>query len=269
MTQRRSRQVPQIEDEPMRLQKFLAHAGVASRRASEELITAGRVQVNGKTVTELGTKVFPNRDAIRVDGSLLRSMEPKVYYLVNKPVGYVTTAKDPQGRPTVLDLVNVKERVYPVGRLDYDSEGLVLLTNDGDVAYAMTHPGHMVTKHYLVEVKGVPSARAIKSLTKGVWLSDGKTSPAQVKIVSTGSDRAVLQMTIHEGRNRQIRRMCQTVGHPVLRLKRFEMGPLDLEGLGLGEFRALRVAEVRQLQELARQAQQEKGKLSRPRRRRR
>lgn len=253
--------------EAVRLQKFLAHAGVASRRASEELIVSGRVQVNGKTVTELGTKVVPGSDSVKVDGKLIRSPERKVYYLLNKPVGYVTTVKDPEGRPTVLSLVNVKERIYPVGRLDYDSEGLLLLTNDGDVAYALTHPRFKVVKRYLVEVKHVPSPKALKQLAKGVYLPDGKTAPAQVKLVSTGNDRAILDIAIHEGRNRQVRRMFGALGHPVLKLKRFQMGPLDLEGIGPGEYRPLRPNEIAALKQLAAQAAEE-GRSGRSHRRR-
>lgn len=248
--------------ESMRLQKYLAHAGVASRRASEELIASGRVSVNGEVVTKLGTTVVPGRDVVRVDGNLVTISTRKVYYLLNKPVGYVTTVKDPQGRPTVLDLVPTGERIYPVGRLDYDSEGLLLLTNDGELAYLMTHPSHEIAKTYLVQVEGVPGTRALARLAKGVELSDGWTAPAKVKLLKNLGTTSVLSIQIHEGRNRQVRRMCQAVGHPVRRLKRVEMGPLRLDGLKTGEYRPLRPEEISALQKLFEEFQQRNGEKS-------
>ena len=235
---------------PMRLQKFLAHAGVASRRASEELIQAGRVQVNSQTVTELGTKVVPGKDEVRVDGKLITALEGKAYYMLHKPVGYVSTVKDPQGRPTVLSLVDVPERVYPVGRLDFDSEGLLLLTNDGEVAWALTHPSQRVTKRYLVEVEGRPSARDLQSLAQGVMLEDGITAPAEVKLLSAHGNGALIEMGIHEGRNRQIRRMCERIGHRVTKLKRVQMGPIMLGRLPVGAHRPLQPKEVAALRQL-------------------
>ncbi|NMB45539.1 MAG: rRNA pseudouridine synthase [Firmicutes bacterium] len=231
-----------------RLQKVLARCGVASRRASEELILAGRVQVNGKTVQTLGVKVDPAIDKISVDGKLIKAPQVKVYYLLNKPTGVISSCHDPQGRTTIMDLMpGVKERIYPVGRLDYDSEGLVLLTNDGHATLVFTHPRYQVRKSYLVEVEGFPTEGTIRCLARGVKLSDGWTAPARVKIMEKSSHSTLLVLEIHEGRNRQIRRMCNAVGHRVVSLKRFRMGPLDLEGLGLGQYRRLRPPEVSEL----------------------
>lgn len=232
----------------------MAHAGVASRRASERLIVAGRVEVNGRVVTQLGTKVDPEKDTIRVDGRPISPSEQKVYYLLHKPKGVVSSAHDPQGRPTVVDLLKgVKKRVYPVGRLDYDSEGLVLLTNDGDIAYVLTHPRYRVPKRYLVEVEGRPHPGKLKTLARGIKLEDGWTAPAKVKLVENRPDSTILVMEIYEGRKRQIRRMCQAVGHPVRSLKRFQLGPLNLEDLPPGSFRPLTPAEIKALKSLAAQ----------------
>lgn len=231
-----------------RLQKVLAHAGVASRRASEELILAGRVEVNGKIVRTLGVKVDPAVDRIRVNGRPIKRTPSKVYYLLNKPRGVISSCHDPRGRPTVLEfLPGIKERVYPVGRLDYDSEGLVFLTNDGDTALVFSHPRYQVRKSYLVQVEGLPNQRTLKRLCQGVKLSDGWTAPARARLVEELGDTALMVLEIHEGKNRQIRRMCDAIGHPVISLKRFRMGPLDLEGLGQGEYRQLTPGEVRNL----------------------
>ncbi|MCK8816568.1 rRNA pseudouridine synthase [Natroniella sulfidigena] len=234
-----------------RLQKVMAKAGVASRRKSEELITAGRVKVNGKVVTELGSKVDPSQDQIEVDGKRIQE-ENLVYILLNKPQGYVTTADDPHGRRTVLDLIKVKQRVYPVGRLDYDTEGLLLLTNDGDVTYALTHPSHQITKKYIATVEGVPNQGNLKALERGIKLADGWTAPAKVEVVVDFNDKAILSLEIHEGRKHQVKRMCKAVGHPVQELKRIKMGPLELDDdLKLGEYRYLRKNEVKQLRDIA------------------
>lgn len=235
-----------------RLQKVLAAAGVASRRHSEELILAGQVKVNGETVKELGTKVDPEKDRIEVKGKLLAREPEKVYLMLYKPPGYVTTAKDPQGRPTVIDLVkDVGERVYPVGRLDFDTEGLLLLTNDGDLTYAMTHPKHEVSKTYMALVQGVPGPDKLKRFQKGLRLADGPTAPAKVKLAKTVRGNAWLEITIHEGRNRQVRRMCETIGHPVLKLKRIKLGFLTLDRLEESKYRLLTKDEVKQLKQLA------------------
>jgi pseudouridine synthase len=239
-----------------RLQKLISAAGVASRRAAEELIRQGRVSVNGSTVSELGTKADPARDDIRVDGRRVRPLQQFRYLLLNKPRGYVTTRKDPQRRPTVMDLLPaLRDYVYPVGRLDYDSEGLVLLTNDGDLAARLTHPRHEVDRVYKVTVAGVPDGKAIAQLERGVPLDGRRTAPADVRLVHGDRDRgaksAVMLMTIREGRNRQVRRMCEAVGHPVQRLARVAFGPLTDKGLPLGRARDLTPGELRALRRAA------------------
>jgi 23S rRNA pseudouridine2605 synthase len=229
-----------------RLQKILAQAGLGSRRACEELIAAGRVRVNGARAS-LGDRADPETDAIEVDGAAIGVRQGLVHYLLNKPTGVVTTADDPQGRPTVVDLVPADPRVYPVGRLDADTEGLLLLTNDGELAHRLTHPSFGVHKEYLAEVEGTPSRGAVRRLREGVELEDGVTAPAKVSLV----DPHTLRITIHEGRNRQVRRMCAAVGHPVRRLVRTRIGPLAERRLAPGEWRALTQAEVRALERAA------------------
>ncbi|NPV26288.1 MAG: rRNA pseudouridine synthase [Firmicutes bacterium] len=235
-----------------RLQKVLAQAGIASRRRSEELILAGRVRVNGIIVNQLGMKVDWDRDVIEVDGRRLKKPVEPVYILLNKPVGYVTTVRDPQGRKKVTDLIRgVSERIYPVGRLDYDTEGLLLLTNDGELTYALTHPKHEVSKTYLAKVLGVPSPAKLRTLQRGVQLEDGKTAPARVRLLARIEGNALLEIQVHEGRNRQVRRMCEAIGHPVLELKRTQLAFLSLDGLRVGQYRHLTPAEVRKLKQLA------------------
>lgn len=230
----------------------MARAGVASRRRNEELIAEGKVRVNGKPVTTPGLKIDPLRDRVEVDGRLLRKPEKKVYLLLYKPVGYVSTVSDPRGRRKVTDLLRgIKQRVYPVGRLDYDTEGLLILTNDGALTYALTHPRHEVPKTYLALVQGVPSRQQIESLQKGVELEDGYTAPAVVRVVGSRKNNALLEITIREGRNRQVRRMCEHIGHPVLSLKRVRVGPLQLGDLQPGQFRHLTVKEVHRLKKAA------------------
>ena len=229
-----------------RLQKILAQAGLGSRRACEELIAAGRVRVNGARAS-LGARADPESDVIEVDGAAIGVRQGLVHYLLNKPAGVVTTAEDPQGRPTVVDLVPSAARVYPVGRLDADTEGLLLLTNDGELAHRLTHPSFGVDKEYLAEVEGSPSRGAVRRLREGVELEDGVTAPAKVALV----DPHTLRITIHEGRNRQVRRMCAAVGHPVRRLVRTRIGPLAERRLAPGEWRALTQAEVRALERAA------------------
>ena len=208
---------PRTEGE--RLQKVLARAGFGSRRVCEILIDEGRVSVNGE-VAELGRRVDVSHDAVEVNGVPVGVLPGLVYYLLNKPAGVVTTAADPEGRPTVVGLVPETPRVFPVGRLDAATEGLLILTNDGVLAQLLSHPSHGVEKEYLVEVEGVLSSAAVRSLREGVALEDGQTSPARVSLVAPG----VLKIVIHEGRNRQVRRMCETVGHPVVRLVRTRIG---------------------------------------------
>ena len=234
----------QPQDE--RLQKVLARAGYGSRRASEQLIEQGRVTVDGD-VAELGRRVDPTRHRIEVDGVRVSASADLVYYLLNKPAGVVTTATDPQGRPTVVALVPAEPRVFSVGRLDADTEGLLLLTNDGELAHRLTHPSFGVEKEYLAEVEGEPSAGDVRRLRRGVALDDGMTAPAKVSAVAPRA----LRITIHEGRNRQVRRMCEAIGHPVLRLVRTRIGPLADRTLPPGRWRLLSAAEIRHLQEQA------------------
>ena len=237
-----------------RLQKILSAAGIASRRAAEEYITQGRVTVNGKTVTELGAKADPETDDIRVDQRRVKTPARRRYILLYKPKGYITTRSDPERRPTVIDLLatgGVRDYVYPVGRLDYDSEGLLLLTSDGDLAEKLTHPKHGVGREYHVRVRGVPDDKAIERLRKGISLDGERTAPATVdlhKVIDTdrGQD-AILSMVIYEGRNRQVRRMCEAVGHPVSRLKRVRIGPITDDHIRPGEFRDLDEREVEAL----------------------
>jgi 23S rRNA pseudouridine2605 synthase len=234
------------EGEGVRLQKVLAQAGLGSRRTCEDLIERGRVRVNGE-VAVLGRRVDPEADVVEVDGAQIGVKPGLVHYLLNKPAGVITTASDPQGRPVVVDLVPTEPRVFPVGRLDADSEGLLLLTNDGDLTHRLTHPSFGVDKEYLVEVDGEPSRGALARLREGVDLEDGLTAPAKVAQLDT----RLLRITIHEGRNRQVRRMCDVVGHPVLRLVRTRIGPITDRSLKPGAWRALTQDEVRALERAA------------------
>lgn len=232
--------------QPERLQKVLARAGLGSRRACEELIADERVTVDGE-IARLGARVDPDTQRIEVDGARVVVRDDLVYYLVNKPAGHVSTAHDPQGRPTVVELVPAEPRVFPVGRLDADTEGLLLLTNDGELTQLLTHPSHGVVKTYLAEVAGVPKPAALAALRDGVELDDGPTAPATVRLVQRHRGNALVELGIHEGRNRQVRRMCEAVGHPVRRLVRSRIGPVHDDRLGPGEWRPLRTAEVRAL----------------------
>jgi 23S rRNA pseudouridine2605 synthase len=231
-----------------RLQKVLARAGLGSRRICEGLIEEGRVEVNGEVAT-LGRRVDPEHDHVSVDGVTIPVRAGLVYYLLNKPAKTVTTAHDPEGRPTVVDLVPAEPRVFPVGRLDWDTEGLLLLTNDGDLANGLMHPSRGVPKTYLAEVAGVPGRAALRALRDGVVLDDGRTAPARVRIAQATPTGAALEIVIHEGRNRQVRRMCEAVGHPVRRLVRTKFGPLRDQRLRPGTWRALTAAEIRALYE--------------------
>ena len=242
--------MPTTPDGPERIQKVLARCGYGSRRVCEDLIGDGRVTVDG-TVAVLGDRVDPATQRLEVDGVLVAARADLVHYLLNKPVGVVSTARDPQGRRTVVDLVPGEPRVYPVGRLDADSEGLIVMTNDGDLAQLLMHPRHGVEKEYLVEVEGRPSPGALRRLREGVELDDGPTAPARVSLVQGDDVRSAVTVAIHEGRNRQVRRMLDVVGHPVRRLVRIRIGPLRDPDLGPGEWRALTTAEVRRLAEAA------------------
>ncbi|HOP41417.1 MAG TPA: pseudouridine synthase [Geobacteraceae bacterium] len=231
-----------------RLQKILSRAGVSSRRAAEKMIVAGRVAVNGVVVQELGAKADPAEDTITVDGRVLNVDAARVYLVLYKPAGYMTTLKDPQGRPLVTDLVGgIRERVYPVGRLDYNTEGLLLLTNDGDWANVLAHPRHEVDKEYHVRVQGKVSPEQIERLAAGVVLEDGPTAAALVRPVRESDNNTWLSITIHEGRYRQVRRMCEAVNLTVVRLKRVRYGFLGLEGLKPGTYRFLTPEEVERL----------------------
>lgn len=231
------------DDARDRLQKVLAHAGLASRRVVEDMISAGRIKVNGK-VARLGDRVDPANDEVEVDGSRYPISAGAVYYLINKPVGVVATAADPQGRPTVLDLVDPPGRVWPVGRLDVDSEGALILTNDGDLTQRLTHPSFEVPKTYLAEVTGNVGHDALRTLRRGVSLEDGLTAPAEVAVVDRVAGGTLLELVLREGRNRQVRRMAEAVGHPVRRLVRVAIGPVVLGRLKPGAFRRMAPAEV-------------------------
>jgi pseudouridine synthase len=227
---------------------------VASRRAAEKLIVAGRVAVNGVTVRELGSRASPDADDIRVDGRRI-GRPPRRYLALHKPRGYVTTRSDPEHRPTVLDLVGVKEYIYPIGRLDYDSEGLLLLTNDGEFAERLMHPRYGVEREYEARVRGVPEPAVLRRLAHGVRIEGRRTAPADVRVVETGrgarGDQAVISVVVHEGRTRQVRKMCEEIGHPIVRLRRVRIGPIPLGSLKPGEFRELTRDEVRQLERAA------------------
>ena len=225
-----------------RLQKALARAGLGSRRMAEILIEAGRVTIDGR-VAELGNRVDADSQEIRVDGKLVPAAPSAVYFLLNKPIGVITTADDPHGRPTVVEMIDTDVRIFPVGRLDMTTEGLLILTNDGRLAHLLTHPSVGIEKEYLVRVEGDPSPSSIRRLREGIDLEDGRTAPAQVSRVSDG----VLRIVIHEGKNRQVRRMCEAIGHDVIRLVRTRIGPIHDAKLTPGASRALSVGEVRKL----------------------
>lgn len=234
------------------MQKYLAAQGVASRRAAEKLIAEGRVKVNGRVVDTMGYKLDGERDRVAVDGVLLGKKAPRLrYILLNKPCGYICSAHDQRGRRTVLDLLHgVEERVYPVGRLDYDTAGLLLLTNDGELTHKLLHPSQQVDKTYIAEVAACPDGAALRRLREGVMLSDGLTAPAKVQVMKRRDDKVMLELTIHEGRNRQVRRMLDAVGCPVLRLKRAKLAFLDIKDVPLGAYRELSAAEIKRLKSL-------------------
>jgi pseudouridine synthase len=234
----------------VRLQKIIADAGVASRREAERLILDGLVTVNGKVVSQLGTKVEPGSCHVKVRGKLIQPRTKTVYYAVNKPSGFVTTLQDPEGRPTVQELLRgVPQRVHPVGRLDYNSEGLLLLTNDGELTYALTHPRHHIPKVYQVKVKGKPPADKLKRLRAGIRLPEGITGRAEIGKIRHYAANTALEITLYEGKKRQIRRMFEQIGHPVLKLRRIRIGPIDLGALPLGKARRLEAWEIARLKE--------------------
>jgi pseudouridine synthase len=236
----------------MRIQKVLAQAGLASRRQAEHWIQAGRISVNGKVVTTLGTQADPVVDRITVDGKVINRLEPKVYYLLNKPTGYVSTCDDEFGRPTVLDLLKpIKFRLFPVGRLDWDSEGLLLLTNDGDLAQRLLHPRFHIRRTYLAKVEGIPTAQSLLRLTSAGDPSAPSKRRPTARIIKVGERHAWLEIRLWEGKNRQVRRMCEAVGHPVRRLRRVQFAGLDTIGLSSGQYRPLTLTEVHRLKQLA------------------
>ena len=233
--------------EEIRLQKYLASAGIASRRKCEELILEGKIEVNGKIITELGTKIDPKKDEVKYNGKIVKSEEEKVYILLNKPIGYVTTAKEQFGRDMVLDLVKVNKRIVPVGRLDMYTSGALILTNDGEFVNKLTHPSHEIDKTYNVTVKGIVTKEEIENLKKGVLIDDDYiTKPAKVKILKIDEEKKIsrIQITIHEGKNRQVRKMCEAIGKKVLALHRCKIGNIDVKSLKLGEWRYLSKKEV-------------------------
>jgi len=232
-----------------RLQKVMARAGVSSRRKCEQYILEGRVKVNGKTIHLLGTKVDPTIDSIEVDGKNLDFSRKRIYIAINKPTGYLTTVRDPYSRPIVMDLLDIpKASLFPVGRLDKDSEGVLLITNDGELAYRLSHPRFKVERTYRIAVRGHPDKHILECLSKGIILEDGLTAPAKVKLLERERDYSILDITIREGRKRQVRRMCEKVGHPVISLKRISMGPLELGDLRSGKYRTLTPVELSSMQ---------------------
>jgi 23S rRNA pseudouridine2605 synthase len=235
-----------------RLQKVIAKAGIASRRHAEEMIVQGKVQVNGKIVTELGTKVDPVRDHVKVDGRRIQVASHQIYLLLNKPKGYITSVQDPEGRPTVMDLIaEIKERVYPVGRLDYDTEGLLLFTNDGDLARALMHPSTEVEKTYWAKVKGRLTEEEMKKVERGgISLPEGKTAPCRIRFLRQTTENEWVEIILHEGKKRQVRMMMEKIGHPVAKLKRVGYAFLKLGSLPLGDYRFLSPAEIGKLKNI-------------------
>ena len=235
--------------EEIRLQKYLAEAGIASRRKAEEFILQGKVKVNGQVVTELGTKVQPQKDEVKYENKIVQIENKKIYILLNKPIGYVTTVKDQFHRDSVLDLVKVKERLVPVGRLDMYTSGALILTNDGDFVYKVTHPKHEIDKTYTVTLSGIVDAEKVEKLRKGVDIGGYITKPAKVKILKTDEEKNItrLEITIHEGKNRQVRKMCEGIGHKVIALHRSAISGIKVKNLELGKWRYLSKEETRKI----------------------
>jgi 23S rRNA pseudouridine2605 synthase len=233
----------------VRLQKYLANCGVASRRKCEEYIIQGKVEVNGKIVTELGTKINTEKDRVKLNNKEVKEVTKKIYILLNKPIGYVTTAEDQFGRDTVLDLVKVKERIVPVGRLDMYTSGALILTNDGEFVYKITHPKHEINKTYNVTLKGIVQNSEFEKLKNGVKIDDYITKPAKVRILKTDIEKDIsrIEITIHEGKNRQVRKMCEAIGRNVIALHRSKIGPINVKDVPLGKWRYLTDKEVNKL----------------------
>ena len=235
--------------EAIRLQKYMAEVGIASRRKAEELILEGKVKVNGKIVDELGIKIVPNKDIVEYNGKKVVLEKEYVYILLNKPIGYVTTVKDQFNRDSILDLVKTNKRIVPVGRLDMYTSGAIILTNDGDFVYKVTHPKHEIEKTYTVTIKGIVKSNEVEELKKGVKIEDYITKPARVKILKTDEEKNIsrLEITIHEGKNRQVRKMCEAIGHKVLALHRSKIAGIGVKDLELGKWRYLTKNEVRKI----------------------
>ncbi|GKX30151.1 pseudouridine synthase [Vallitalea longa] len=234
----------------VRLQKYLADAGIASRRKCENLILEGKVSVNGRQVKELGIKVNADKDTVKYNGKIVKNKKSFIYIMLNKPTGYITSVSDEKARKTVMDLVDIKTRIYPIGRLDYNTSGLLLLTNDGDLTYRLTHPKHEVDKKYIAVVKGVPSEDNLNKLRKGTDIGEYKISTSKIRILEKIKDKTKLQVIIHEGKNRQVRKMFEYIGCPVLKLKRVAVGKLQIEDLPQGRYRHLNNDEINYLKNL-------------------
>lgn len=232
-----------------RLQKYMARCGVASRRKSEELIAEKRVSINGSIVSEV-VMIDEEVDVVRVDGEIIKPEERKVYIILNKPFGIITSVKDQFDRKTVTDIIDIKERIYPVGRLDYDTTGLIILTNDGDIAFKLTHPSHEIQKVYRAKIVGVPNHEEIEKFKNGIKIDDYITSYSDIRLLNRDGENCIVDITIHEGKNRQVRRMCDAINHPVIELQRIRMGDISLNNLEVGEWRELSLEEVEYLKSL-------------------
>lgn len=233
-----------------RLQKYLAECGITSRRKCEQHIISGHVKVNGNVIKELGVKIEPDVDIVEFDGKIVKRKTEFIYIMLNKPTGYITSVKDQFSRPTVLDLINISERIYPVGRLDYNTSGLLILTNDGELTNILTHPKHDVVKTYIAEIKGIPDEGKITRFKSGLKIDNYMTSNANIKIIDKKISTSIVEIKIHEGRNRQVRKMCDAIGHPVITLKRTKIGDLSLNGLDIGRWRFLNNKEIEYLKNL-------------------
>lgn len=232
----------------MRLQKYIAHCGIASRRKAEEIIKLGKVKVNGEVIKDMGVVVDPDSDEVFVDNRLIQLENNKVYIMLNKPEGYVTTLSDEFDRPTVVDLVkNISERIYPVGRLDYDTSGLLIMTNDGELAYRLTHPKHEVEKTYIAKVKGIPNNKEVNMFKRGVDIGGYVTAPANIQILKKERGSSTIQVIIHEGKNRQIRKMFDAINHPVIKLQRIAVGEIHIDNVLKGKWRFLTDSEIKYL----------------------
>lgn len=237
----------------MRINKYIASCGIASRRKAEEIILQERVKVNGNIVKDLSFKIDEENDLVEIDNEKINMKKENIYIVLNKPEGYITTVKDQFDRPSVVDLLtDIKERIYPIGRLDYETSGLLILTNDGDLTYKLTHPKHEVSKVYIARVKGIPTYEEITNFENGLYIEDYKTSPAKIKILEKNEEKnySICQIQIHEGRNRQVRKMCKAINHPVQRLKRVAMGKITLKGTEVGKYRHLTNEEIKYLKSI-------------------